>query len=339
MSTLISGQNQVSQGLEVLDGNMTNTILPGLYKLADGSLALNTGAKDLNTGITKLSKGSNDLNSGLLALSDGATKLSSGMAQAEDGANTLSQKLADGAQSAVAKSDSSKTEKEATMMADPIKMEDASIDRVPNYGTGFAPYFIPLALWVGALIMFLVIKINETNYAGKANRRQIAFSKFILLASIGTMQSLILDTVLIKFLHLSPNHLGLFFLLTILLSWSFIAILQFCVGVFGEVGKFFGIVLLMLQLTSAAGTFPLETAPKFFQLINPYLPMTYGVLGLREVISGDNQRIMLIQFGIILIFLLVFVLLNILSSKKIYKVSESQLFDKDKLLKENMVKA
>ena len=54
--------------------------------------------------------------------------------------------------------------------------------------------------------------------------------------------------------------------------------LQFLSASFGAVGKFLSIVLLMLQLTSAAGTFPIETVPRFFQVINPFLPMTYVVV-------------------------------------------------------------
>ena len=74
---------------------------------------------------------------------------------------------------------------------------------------------------------------------------------------------------------------------------AFAAILQLLSAALGTAGKFVAIVLLMLQLTSSAGTFPIETVPRFFQVINPFLPMTYVVTGLRQAISGgDTARVL-----------------------------------------------
>jgi putative membrane protein len=85
---------------------------------------------------------------------------------------------------------------------------------------------------------------------------------------------------------------------------------MFLTLVFGLPGKFIGIILLMLQLTSSAGSYPLETAPDFFQKINPYLPMTYAVSGFREVISGDNLALLMIDSRIIIIFSVIFLFLT-----------------------------
>jgi putative membrane protein len=286
MAALASGAKQVSDGTASMS-NALGKIYPASQILYSGSSSLDKGIKDLNSGFSKLSTGSQ-------AMSDEINK--------EKAGNIYD------------------------VIASPIALEDVSIDRVPNYGTGFAPYFIPLALWVGALILFLIIKVNAVAVEG-ASKKAVALSKFITLSLLGTIQAIILDTVLILLLGLTVKNIFLFYIFTILMSWCYIAIIQFLVTCFGEAGKFLAIILLMLQLTSSAGTFPLEMIPQFFQKINPFLPMTYNVIGLREVVSGGNWSIFGTQALITAIFFIAALGLTIISTKHIFKIKEGNLFE------------
>ena len=85
-------------------------------------------------------------------------------------------------------------------------------------------------------------------------------------------------------------------------AFAFTAILQFLSAALGTAGKFAAIVLLMLQLTSSGGTFPMQTVPRFFQIINPWLPMTYVVSGLRQAISGGDLRALALDAAVLLGF-------------------------------------
>lgn len=331
LSTLSTGDNQLDQGINNLSLALNDQVKPGSNQLVNGLSQLKSGSLILNLGLLSAKSGSTELSTGLSQISSGSTDLSSGIATAETGAATLSQQLSDGAKKALLESDSKKTEQMSPVMSDPVKLSDVSIDNVPNYGTGFAPYFIPLALWVGSLIIFLIIKTNETAFEGKMTKYQVTFSKYLLSIGIGTLQAIIMDTVLIKALHIAPVHPVGLYLFSILASWCFIAILQFCVSLLGDAGKFIGIVLLMLQLTSAAGTFPIETAPKFFQLINPYLPMTYVVSCLREIISGDNWKIINSCSAILAICGLVFILLTLVFNKHVYRVDKENITNENEL--------
>jgi len=115
-----------------------------------------------------------------------------------------------------------------------------------------------------------------------------------------------LGLVLINALGLQPNHVAQFYEFMIVMSFLFIALMMFLNYAFGhEAGTFIAVILLMLQLTSSGGTYPLETVPVFFQKIAPFLPMTYAVSALRDLISGSTARI----DGIINIFLLAAVIL------------------------------
>lgn len=315
LTASISGLNKVSVGIgQSLDQNSESS--KNMAALVNGSKAVYEGSSSLESGINKASSASNQLSEGAGSLSKGTADLNAGASQLYSGVEKMSQTL------------SNEDDDYYNIVASPVVLKDVSIDKVPNYGTGFSPYFIPLALWVGSLILFLIIKVDETAYAGKkTSKRTIAFSKFITLSLFGTIQAIILDTVLLIFLGLQVKNLLLFYLFTILMSWCFIAIIQFLITCFGEAGKLLSIIFLMLQLTSSAGTFPLELVPNFFKIINPFLPMTYNVAGLREVISGGNWTTFGMQTLYTTLFMIGGIALTLISTRHMYKGQQVSLLD------------
>jgi len=160
---------------------------------------------------------------------------------------------------------------------------------VPNYGTGFAPYFIPLALWVGALMAyFLVRPLRGRALASTLSDPAVALSGLWPALLVTWLQSVVMLMVLQLALGLAPVRPLALYGFTLVAALAFTAIMQLLSAALGTAGKFAAVVLLMLQLTSSAGTFPIQTVPRFFQVINPFLPMTYVVTGLRQAISGGD---------------------------------------------------
>ena len=115
----------------------------------------------------------------------------------------------------------------------------------------------------------------------------------------------------VMLLGLRPNNIVLYFLFNILLSFVFIAIIQCLVFLLGQVGRLLSIVLLILQLTSCAGTFPIEIVPKIFKVLNPFMPFTYAVSGLREVIAGVDYGVFAKDVTVLAIILCVFLFTSI----------------------------
>lgn len=313
-----SGSDSLDSGISSLSSALNEQIYPGSTSLVQGLDKINTGASSLNQGISATYNGTGSLVSGLQQVASGSKSLDSGISSAKTGAEELGKQLSSGAQDALQKNNVALTEKLSPVMSDPVVLNDESINKVANYGTGFSPYFIPLALWVGSLILFLVIKVNDKTL-GSLKPRDYFAAKYIALAKIGTLQAVILDLVLILALGLRPLNYYAFFAFTILISWCFLAILEFLVATLQDGGKFIGIVLLMLQLTSASGTYPVQTSPAFFQTISSFLPMTYAVKGLREIISGGNTRNIKIAFIFIAMFAISFLAILLINSKRIMK--------------------
>jgi len=191
-------------------------------------------------------------------------------------------------------------------------MKNDAVNAVKDYGTGFTPYFIPLSLWVGAIMMFFVIsaKVEDSMNAGPIST---VFGKYLSYGFIGMLQALLVSAVVLT-LGLRPQNLPLYFLFNILMSLAFIAIIQCLIFILGDAGRLLAIVLLILQLTSCAGTFPLELVPNFFKVLNPFMPFTYCVSALREIISGNNLPLighdMFVLSAILVVFLVISMILK-----------------------------
>ena len=129
---------------------------------------------------------------------------------------------------------------------------------------------------------------------------------------IGLMQAVLLALVLQFGLGLQINHPLAFYLACCLVSMVFIAIVQFLIVFLKDIGKFLAIALLILQLTSCGGTFPMETVPKFFNLLYPFMPMTYSVGLFKDTISGTGamglDKNSLVLMGILVVIMLFTVL-------------------------------
>lgn len=272
-ATLSDKLRQLSNGLQQTDNGAKQLAL-GLHVLQDGS-------NSLNTGTATLASKSNELADGSITLVEGAEKLS-------DGTSKLANKLMDAGQQA---NEVQPTDNTYDMMANPVEIDKKVINEVPNYGTGFAPYFISLGLAVGALIFSNVYPFVEPAIRPTSARAWFS-SKLSIFAVLGLLQALIVAFIVIFVVGVKVNHMPLFLLVAVLSSYTFLAIIQLLVSVLKDVGRFVGLLLLILQLTTSAGTFPIELIPQPLQIFYGKLPMTYTIEAFRSVISMEDQTML-----------------------------------------------
>ena len=305
---LSSGAGRLAGGVAAAGG--------ATQKLAAGTQSLAQGSARLQAGAIQASAGSASLTIGLSRLVSGSASLSTGLARAASGGTQLAGKLAQGAAGVPAFTPQARRAR-AAMMAAPVEVTTARDHPVPNYGTGFAPYFIPLALWVGALMTyFLVRPLSGRALASTLSDPYVALSGLWPAVAITWLQSVVMLLVLQLALGLAPVRPLALYGFTLVAALTFTAVLQLLSAALGPAGKFVAVVLLMLQLTSSAGTFPIETVPRFFQVINPYLPMTYVVAGLRQAISGGDLTSIALNALILLGYAAGAVLLVMLTARR-----------------------
>ncbi|MFE2284946.1 YhgE/Pip family protein [Streptomyces sp. NPDC059443] len=266
-----------------LDAAVTqvNALNEGAHKVA-------TGMAKLHTGIGTATDGSGAIGEGVGKLGDGAHSLDGGLVKLVDGNGELAGGLHDGA-GKIPDYDQQQRDARTQVMADPVQLANQSLHKAPNYGTGFAPYFIPLSLWVGAMVAYMLIApLNRRALAAGASPWRIAFAGWLPVAGLGTAQVAALMSVLHWGLGLQMARPALTIAFLMLVTGCFAAIVQWLNAKFGAAGRILVLAFLMLQLTSAGGTYPVQTSPGFFNAIHPYLPMSYIVESLRRLITGGD---------------------------------------------------
>lgn len=312
LSALSAGADKLSDGSLQIKGG-ADAISQGFEAVNTGSNKLAAGANSLAEGLAQVSNGSEKLNNGVNAAAQGSAKIVNGSDQLNSGAKKLSdntpkfvdgaKKLHDGLKDAQKSGKINNIKQKSKMMSAPVSLEEHEYSHVENYGTGFAPYFISIGLWVGALMATFVLRVMDRrailNGMNPLKSALISFTPFVLM---GIVQAVILMGVVHGALKLQIDNVAAFYALGIIASIIFMAIMQMIMAVFKIPGRIVAIVLLMLQITSSAGTFPVQMTPSFFRAVHPYLPMTYSILGLRQAMAGRNSGAITSSIGILVIF-------------------------------------
>lgn len=274
---------QLIGGIGEINANQVK-LQQGIHQLYEGSTTLNTGANQLTAGMGELSAGADKITEGIGKLAEGSTELQAGTEKLQDGTSELNEKLSEGAKAANSVQADDDT---YDMMGEPVKVDKNEINTVPNYGTGFAPYFVSLGLFVGALIISIVFGLKEPAVK-PASASQWFFGKLGVITIIGVLQALLVDFVLLVGLGIEVQSVPLFIVTTILTSMVFVTLIQMLVTSLADVGRFIAILILIIQLTTSAGTFPLVLIPEALQPFNAFFPMTYSVQAFKAVISSGD---------------------------------------------------
>src|SRR5699024_2784902 len=272
-----------------------------------GVTALKNGSNELLDGIIQLEDGAKQFQDGTAELAEGSEKLAKGTDELKEGTEEFNEEMSEAVEEI---NDVEADEDTYNMMANPVEVDNEKINEVPNYGTGFAPYFLSLGLYVGALLLSIVYPLREPSVVPTSGFNWF-LRKTIGLGIIGVLQAIIAASLLLWGLGIEVQSVSLFFLYAIFTSWTFIALVQFLVTCFDDPGRFMAIIVLILQLTTSAGTFPLELIPNFLQPFNAILPMTYTVDGFKAVISSGNYSVMWQNAGILALFTIASLLLTL----------------------------
>ena len=278
VSALNNGVNQLTPNA-ITAFNGYNSVRFANNQLLAGSASLTNGLNEAKSGSQKLANGASLLESRSGALIDGTSQLASG-------ADTLANKLADASNRIKIQPTGATTQQQ---IANPVKSEMTEKGNVPNYGYALSPYVLSLSLFVGAIVLNVIYPIRKT-FSEQESAIRWWLSKASVAGVAAFMQATILMLVMVFFLGITPEHPAHFIGAIYLTSFAYMSIVSLLVIVLDNPGRFLAMVLLVLQLGSSEGTFPIQTANGFFQAINPLVPMTYSIRALRQAISGglDN---------------------------------------------------
>ncbi|NWK71606.1 YhgE/Pip domain-containing protein [Bacillus paramycoides] len=297
---LADGQHKIEEGMNTF-GAKLNEATSGTKKVADGAANLADGFTKWGNGFTSLQQGVNHLASGGTELNNGAGKLTDGLVKLDDGAKELSTKLGEGAEKiANVRNDDARN----AMFSEPVQLVKSTVSDVPNYGSGIAPYFLSLAFYVGGIMASNILPLGRRQNM-KVSGTVHFINKLGLVYLIGLIQAFLVDTVVLGFMKLEVASVPLFVLSSIIISFTFMTFILMLVTVFGIVGKFAAVTLLVLQLATSGGTFPGELNIAVLSKIGQFLPMSHSLRGLQDVISLGDWSQLRMQILILLCYLVV----------------------------------
>ncbi|MFP3885837.1 YhgE/Pip domain-containing protein [Priestia filamentosa] len=206
-------------------------------------------------------------------------------------------------------------QKESDFFTSPVQLKEDKQFPIPNYGSAMTPFYTALCLWVGGLLLISLLRVDVEDVQEGTKGMHIYFGRLLTFLTIGFFQALIVTLGDLFILGSYVAEPTAFVLSAIFISMVFLTIIYTFVSVFGNIGKAFAIILLVLQISGSGGTFPIQTTPPFFQAINPFLPFTYAIGLLRETTGGIVRDIMIHDILLLALFLFIAILLAFLLKK------------------------
>ena len=266
LDTLAAGSSAVSAGAQQLSA-ATPALRSGIAGAAYGASTLATGASTAASGATSLMAGLDTLSTGVTRLGDG---LSSGLGQ-------------------IPSTDAAGRAAQASTIANPVAVTATAVTSAGNYGAGLAPFFISLAAWIGIYALFLIVTpLSKRALTAVRRPVRIALAGWLTPAILGAVQMAGLYLIVTVLLGFTVEHPLAMYGFMALASAAFAAILLALNAWLGSVGQFVGLVLMVVQLVVAGGTFPWQTLPAPLAALHQVLPMSSAVDGLRQLMYGGS---------------------------------------------------
>ncbi len=276
-----------------------DALVAGLAQAASGGAGLSasaaSGIAGVQSGISQSANGASQLSNGSGALNDGASQLVSGATELATGLQSGADQLPSG--------DAASAEASAQVAADPVGLTVSTDNAVSEVGQLVATFFIPLGLWLGALAVFLVLRpvtrraLTSTARDGRLVSSAIGKASLITGAQAALLVALLHGALGVGW-NLLPATLG-FAILTALAFTAFHYLLTIGLGRGGLVVSLF---LLAVQVTSTGGVYPIELLSTPFQLVSPFLPLTYAVEGMQGILAGGNPAVVVAAAAVLLAF-------------------------------------
>lgn len=210
-----------------------------------------------------------------------------------------------------------------SFISQPVEVNTIPVYETATYGSAVAPFYTVLALWVGVLILTALIKtraVPKGDYA-TAKNAELYFGRFLIFFVLGQLQSLITVWGDLHIIGVQCDEVGLFYLAGAVTSFTFTLLIYTLTISFGDIGKAFAVVVMVIQIAGSSGTYPIELLPKVFSAIYTYFPFPYAINAVRETISGRYENNYWIFLGQLLIFAVASIVVGLFVRKPFMKIN------------------
>lgn len=335
VSSLDSATQQGISAMEGVQQDMASTVLP---QLSQGMDSFSEVSGDLTGVVASLEPTIAQARGVLSQLTTTLDQASSTMSQADSSLEKLQGTLSTAANDVAALRASESLDKLdeilgassadlADFMSSPVTLTTKAVYPVSNYGSGVAPFYTNLALWVGGCVLIAIIKLEvDGEGIGAFTATEGYFGRWLLLVVLGFVQAFIVccGDLVLGMQCLRPE---LFVLAGIFTSFVYVNIIYALASAFKHIGKALVVILVIVQIPGSSGMYPIEMMPGFFQRLHPLLPFTYGISVMRETIGGMYGMDYAINLGVLAVFLAVALFIGV--KLRTLMLNLNLLFDKE----------
>lgn len=288
----------------------TQTLKTGVNTLKEGGTQVQNGSKSLEEGLQTLSSSSKTVSQALNTLDEGSKSAVEGSSELLNGVNTFKTEINKGLEDS--KAELTKLNGLNDFVEEPVVIEEQPYGEVNSYGVAFTPLFLSIGLWVGALMCYVVLYYDQRHRFGKLDyNEKNKILQNLMYIGIGLADGIITGLLLKLGLGFEVANLGIYCLECAVVGAVFMTIIQFLIRNLGDIGKFLALIILVLQLAAAGGTFPVETIDKGFRFLNPLLPMTYSIKVFKECLIQTDTHFILSNTVVLIIIALVLGLITL----------------------------
>lgn len=296
IQALAQGAKKVANGAEQLAGG-TDRLQNGVEKIATGAQNINNGANQIAEGNKQLADGANriaqaapQLAGAIAQAYSGSKDLALGINKINFGAKEINQKIGE-AITRIPNTTESERISQAKGIAKPVDLTSHTLATAGSYGAGLAPFFLSLASWIGMYALMIIMKpVSKRAITALRSPIRVGIAGWLTPSFMGVVQATALYAVVSLAIHFqiqNPLKTLLFMMLTCVTYAAIIVALNVWLG---SVGQFIGLVLMVLQLVTAGGTFPWQTLPSPIAVLHHWLPMSYSVDGIRQLMYGGSMN-------------------------------------------------
>lgn len=225
----------------------------------------------------------------------------------------------------------------SSFMAAPLTMEEVDMYPIDNYGSAMSPFYTVLALWVGALITVAIVHVPVKSLepgvkldVKDLKPYQAFFGRYITFFIIGEIQALLTALGDLFYIGIQCVNPIKFMFGCLFISFVFTMISYSLTYAFDNIGEALVVVIMVIQVAGAGGTFPIEVLPKVYQAIYKYLPFNYAMNALRECVGGLYRWDYFKYLGYLLVFVVVSLFIGLVLSIPAKKLNEMIIKSKKK---------
>lgn len=323
---------QAQSSLDGVKADYDNDLKPTLEKLVgdmgDAGASLSQVGSKLDAAAGDLSGATDSVAGKIGAAQDGldsaAKQMEESGAKLTELSRDISEALSTGDSEALRKVIGSDPATLAEALSAPVKLDRHAVYPVENFGSAMAPLYTTLALWIGALLIMVALKVNPSKRTiaelDSPTPRQLFLGRFGVVAVISLMQSTCVSLGNLFFLHVQADNPLLYVLCFWVSGLTFAFIIYTLVASFANFGKALSVFLLIIQVSGGGGSYPLQLLPQFVQDVSPYLPITHAVNAMRAAMFGVYNGDFWIEMGTLVLFAVPLVFLGLVLRNPLIKL-------------------